>query len=123
MFLGFPFWIFSLVISAVTGEEFNWAEKHGNSLGVQKDDLYTIDTMTEILATNLDWKNAFSKNEIIPSISNELLWSTSNWQMSYKIEFDLQVTNRKVGKGGAQVFYLTSNGKPCCDIHVGWGLV
>ena len=69
-----------------------------------------------LLKPILDWKNAFSQNEIIPSISNELLWSTSNWQMSYKIEFDLQVTNRKVGKGGAQIFYFTSNGKPCCDI-------
>ena len=35
--------------------------------------------------------------------------------MSYKIEFDLQITKRYIGKN-VQVFYLTSNGEPCCDI-------
>ena len=35
--------------------------------------------------------------------------------MSYKIEFDLQITKQYIGKN-VQVFYLTSNGKPCCDI-------
>merc|ERR1719228_836738 len=51
----------------------------------------------------------------MPTTKKELLWSTTDWGMNYKIEFDIMVTNKNINKY-VNVFHMTSTGKTCCNI-------